>query len=221
MQQLIEEKGITNLYHFTNVDNLDSIFKYGLVPRSNLRDRKISFNYNDEYRYDGCSNALCMSIEFPNYKMFYSLRMNNLDYKWAVLALEPTILLQFRCAYCWTNAADLSVSSIPIEQRMGKEAFLELFADRNGYPKRESLNIPESYPTNPQAEVLVFGTIPVNYVKNVYFQTDPITQLYQKMMPNTFSFKTDNSKFEWRRDYASWRDEVCSNGKTASFHGVF
>ncbi len=39
-----------------------------------------------------------------------------------------------------------------------------------GYPKREDLHINDWYPTNPQAEVLVFGTISTDYISAVYFE---------------------------------------------------
>lgn len=221
MQQLIEEKGIRSLYRFTNVDNLDSIFKYGLISRSNLKEKNISFNYNDEYRYDGCSNAVCMSIEFPNYKMFYSLRRRHPDFNWAVLKIDANVLVEFHCAYSWTNAADAASCDIPIEERTGKEAFLKLFQDREGCPRRESLNIPESYPTNPQAEVLVFDTIPIRYINTVIFDKDTLTEKYRNLLPNIFLFSTDISMFKWRRDYSSWQCEASLNGNQTCFHSVF
>lgn len=221
MRNLIEEKGIRNLYHFTNVDNLKNIFKYGLVPRSNLRERNIPFNYNDADRHDGCLNSVSVSIEFPNYKMFYSLRCRHPDYNWAVLKIDATVLVDFYCAYSWTNAADADSYIIPVEERVGKEAFLELFQDREGYPRRESLNIPESYPTNPQAEVLVFETIPRSYINTVLFDKDILTEKYRNLLPDTFSFSTDISMFRWRKDYSSWQCEACLNGNQTCFHGIF
>lgn len=221
MRDLIKEKGIRNLYHFTNVNNLNSIYMNGLVPRSELTNRGISFNYNDEYRRDGFPDSVSMSIEFPNYKMFYSLRCRHPDYNWAVLKIDATVLVDFYCAYSWTNAADADSYSIPVKERVGKEAFLELFQDRAGYPRRESLNIPESYPTNPQAEVLVFETIPRDYINTVLFDKDILTEKYRNLLPNTFSFSTDISMFKWRKDYSSWQCEACSNGNQTCFHSIF
>ena len=205
MRQLLEKKGIKSLYHFTNATNLNNIFQYGLVTRSDLENISIPFAYNDEYRHDHCLNALSLSIEFPNYKMFYSLRCRHPDYNWAVLEIDANILVEFNCAYSWTNAADATISSIPVEERKGREAFLELFQDRTGYPRRERLNIPECYPTNPQAEVLVFSKIPTQYIKNVLFNDDTMTECYRSIMPDTFFFKTDSNKFEPRKDYLYWQ----------------
>lgn len=221
MQQLIEEKGIKSLYHFTNVDNLDSISRHGLIPRSNLTLGNIPFHYNDEYRYDGCLNAVCMSIEFPNYKMFYSLRRRHPDYNWAVLKIDANVLVEFNCAYSWTNAADAATSGTSIEERKGKDAFLELFQDREGYPRRTTLDIPKYYPTNPQAEVLVFDTIPIRYISTLIFDKDTLTEEYRNLLPDTFSFSTDSNMFKWRKDYRSWQCEACSNGNQTCFHGVF
>lgn len=204
MKKSILEKGINNLYHFTDVRNLENIFKYGVVPRSILDKRNIEHIYNDEHRFDKCKNAVCISIEFPNYKMFYKLRTDNKKRDWAVLEIDKGVLLDYDCAYCWLNAGDHSMYSCSIEERKGKAAFLELFKDRKGYPKRETTGVRSYYPTNPQAEVLVFGTISTKYIRNVLFENDNISNKYRKIISNATPFKSDASKFLPREDHMHW-----------------
>lgn len=71
MERILKQRQIDRLYHFTQAENLSNIFRYGLLPREILENEEIDSCFNDDYRFDNCLNAVCMSIEFPNYKMFY------------------------------------------------------------------------------------------------------------------------------------------------------
>lgn len=204
MEELLKQRQIDRLYHFTQAENLSNIFKYGLLPRNILEDSTIPSCFNDDYRYDNCLNAVCMSIKFPNYKMFYRLRQDNSDVDWAVLRLNAQILCDFPCAYCWTNAGNSTMYNTPLEERMGTNAFLELFEDRPNYPKREELNIADWYPTNPQAEVLVFGTIPIRYIENVYFENRQTLVKYKEIIPNYINTAINSSVFKYRNDWEFW-----------------
>ena len=149
-----------------------------------------------------------MSIEFPNYKMFFSLRDKNKDIKWAIIKINSRLLSDIECAFCWTNAADKSVSSIPIRQRIGKDAFLKMFEEREGYPSRKVLGIPKNYPTNPQAEVLVLDTVSVEYIDEIIFSNKiemEILEKINKIKPDNISVKKDESKFFPRRDHKHWK----------------
>ena len=133
--------------------------------------------------------------------MFYKLRKDYEDRDWAVFEIDKGILLDYDCAYCWLNAGDHSMYSCSIEERKGKAAFLELFKDRKGYPKRETTGVRSYYPTNPQAEVLVFGTISTKYIRNVLFENDNISNKYRKIISNATPFKSDASKFRYFKWY--------------------
>lgn len=206
MDKILEQKRIDTLYHFTRAENLENIFRYGIVPRAVLDRRRINSYYNDEYRYDDCLDAVCTSIEFPNYKMFYKLRLENPETDWAVLKLDANILCDFECAYCWTNAGDASIYTVPIEERMGVDAFLELFDDREGYPKRENLHINDWYPTNPQAEVLVFGTISIDYINAVCFKNHEDMKSYLDVIPIDISARVNSKVFCPRDDWQAWKN---------------
>lgn len=201
MQKILLERNIKYLMHFTREENLDSILQYGLLPRNQLEPKECIVN--DMYRYDGCEDAVCTSIEFPNYKMFYSLRTENPLTNWVVLAIDSNVLLDFPCAFCETNAGSSDIYQVPIEKRMGRRAFLEMFKDISYGRKREDLKIPDYYPTNPQAEVLVFGTIPVAYIKNVFF--DNSESLGNHYFPSHINGVVNGSYFFPRHDYRKWQ----------------
>lgn len=205
MQQIIESRRIDCLYHFTQAKNLKGILTYGLLPKDNLDSLGIPYCHNDDYRFDNCTDAVCCSLEFPNYKMFYSLRMNYPDIDWVVLKLDARILYELKCAFCWTNAGDSSMYSVPIEQRMGKQAFANLFTNRPGYPPRETLGIPDYYPTNPQAEILVFDTIPIDYIQYIYFQDSATYDKYFDIIPPIFDATWQSDIFCPRKDWEFWK----------------
>lgn len=204
MESILMERQIDRLYHFTQVENLPSILEFGLLPRSVLEDSGIHSEYNDKYRYDDCPDAVCMSLEHPNYKMFYSLRRNNPSQNWVVMLLNISILLDYRCAYCSTNAGDSSMYCIPIKERMGKEAFIKLFNEDPFQPTRAQMGIPSYYPTNPQAEVLVFDRIPSSYIEAVYFEKVDIFRKYGTMIPSGIESRVDSKVFSYRSDWSFW-----------------
>lgn len=47
MEELLRERQIDTLYHFTRAENLANIFRFGLVPRKYLDENNISSRYND------------------------------------------------------------------------------------------------------------------------------------------------------------------------------
>ena len=213
MKTILKERRIKRLFHFTQATNLSNIIKNGLLPRNELKKYGIRSDINDEYRYDECLDAICTSIEFPNYKMFYKLRKENPDNDWAVIELDAQVLCDFQCAYCWTNAGDAVMYTTPVEQRRSKGVFLDLFEDIPDYlkigrhqdcPRREELHIPDRYPTNPQAEVLVFGVIPIEYIRAVYFENIRLMKKYIDDIPNDINVECNREFFNCRRDYKFW-----------------
>ncbi|RYH22976.1 MAG: DUF4433 domain-containing protein, partial [Alcaligenaceae bacterium] len=144
------DRNIDRLFHFTRAENVPGILANGLLPPSHILRRALQSTSNDANRYDGL-DATCLTIEWPNYKMFYPLRCNALlGTNWAVLQIKHVVLWEKRCCFSVTNAADGSVSGIPVAQRSGLAAFQALFQDYGG-KTRVDLGIPDHFPTNPQA----------------------------------------------------------------------
>lgn len=204
MQQVLIDRQIEWLFHFTRAENLPNILRYGLLPRSALERDNIEFAFNDNYRYDNCTNAVCTSIEFPNYKMFYPLRMANLDVDWAVLLLDAKIICDFECAFCTTNAGSASIYQIDIERRKRKRAFLKLFDELPYGPTREEMRLEDYYPTDPQAEVLVFNTIPTSYIKKVFFNNSRVFDSYKDLFLGSKLAQVKAEVFRYRKDWTYW-----------------
>lgn len=202
----VQRRNIGRIVHFTKVENLPSILSNGLLSRDSLGSKNIQYQCNDEVRADYQTDASCMSICFPNYKMFYTYKTNEKDQKWAVLSFQPRLLWEKECAFCYQNAASSEISSISINNRKQPSAFLEMFSDFDQFPDRSKLGVPLNYPTNPQAEVLVFGDIDISYLQAVNFFDYATYSKYVTIKPDSVIFNINTEVFYGRSDYKHWQE---------------
>lgn len=209
IQNISQERGIENLIHFTHIENLNSILSDGLIPRTTLeRDRK-SFSSNDDLRLDGYQSSISLSVSFPNYGMFYKYRSrsNEKTVDWVVLELDPSILWKLESAFCYKNAASGEMTKISVNERKQPEYLHKMFDD-NGQ-NRQDLNLYDNNPTDPQAEVLCFGSISPEYIKGVHFYSELDKDRW--ILKNGEHAKSFNDKFYFgdyyftpRADYSFW-----------------
>jgi hypothetical protein len=203
IKEFASERGIKYLMHFTRATNLDSILQRGLI----LRDRLIAEGYNefnDMHRYDGTS-AICMSIDFPNYKMFWGLRKDNPNVEWIILVIAPEVMWTFNCAFCATNAATTAVANTALTQRCTLEGLRAMYADWED-KSRSLLNIPSNYPTNPQSEILILEGIPSSLIMGVFVQNEDMKKKLKSKYPN-LEVKVNEGYFSYRSDFAHWKKE--------------
>ena len=227
LQQICTERHIRTLIHFTRIENLSSILQQGLLGRSFLEKRGQPFEWNDEQRLDAHKEAVCLSISFPNYQMFFSVRERKKkaneanDSQWIVLLLDANILWELDCAFFQENAASNPADGITpsLEQRKTSSAltgmFVEDYVNRQGSRvSRQVLQISNNYPTNPQAEVLVFDSIPTRYIKIVHFRNATILHEWRSINSETYSQMLTSSSYYFnpRHDWAAWqRDNLDSD----------
>lgn len=213
IQQICHERGIKTLVHFTRVENLSSILQNGLLSCKALEileeTRGQQFLSNDQDRIDGHKEAICLSVSFPNYQMFYKYRLKIGDEHWGVLLLNAKILWELECAFCQRNAAHKTVTSIPLEERKKPEALKGIFKDFYNI-KHQDLQIPNNYPTYPQAEILVFNQIPVRYINAVHFRGSTVLKEWQDENSGIYSVTpvklvANRKYFKPRPDYEVWR----------------
>lgn len=200
IESIIKERNITSLYHFTQIENLESILIHGLIPVNDLDRSNKYYKYNDALRLDNHKNAICVSISFPNYKMFFKYRKYDFD-NWCVLELDPSILYKKDCLFCLQNAASKDETKIEDKYKKGGVALDRLFYDE---VYRKNLNLEPQFTTNPQAEVLVLDTIEPNYIKSINFYTDKPKFNIAKY--KNYNFYQDKELFTYRYDYAQWQD---------------
>lgn len=203
LKEFVLGRKIDYLVHFTRVENLRSILSRGLRTRENIITNGIDSVFNDEHRLDGQEDSISCSIAFPNYKMFYRLQAENPHAEWVVLLLDPSLLWEKDCAFSVTNAASSGVSRIPIDERKGVKALNPLFNNIDGKTPRRLLGIPEKYPTDPQAEVLVLEDIGVKYIEAVVTKTIELESSLSTEFPGS-NFLSNSFMFSPRKDYEYW-----------------
>lgn len=213
-QQIAEfckSRNITEICHFTRIENLKGILSEGLLPRATLESRpaaKLPI-FTDELRLDRQRNASCLSISFPNYKMFWQKRkLSGDDNLWVVVLYDYSAITRHNCAFTTQNAAANIHSDLA--SRNTVDHLAELFGDF-GTIRRNDLRIPANYPTNPQAEVLAFEMIPAKYVKKVIFFSQIRAEKWlgesHLIYPlNRYSY--NGGMFTYRMDFAFWKKEM-------------
>ena len=167
----LESRNVQFLVHFTPSSNLPSILSHGIMPRSVLSDKGIHADTPDELRYDFRMDYSSFSIAFPNYRVFYSKRMNT-PFTYVVLIIDPQLILDLpliSISYLPDNAASGLIRNV--EQYTGFEAVKALFPETVQIGKssftREQLSLPDHFTTNPQAEVFIRSTIEPKYIRSI------------------------------------------------------
>lgn len=211
IKEFVEARKIDSLFHFTNAANLSSILENGLLGRESLLDRDIDSLVNDKYRHDHVPDAICTSISFPNYKMFYQLQLLDEKADWAVIQLDPKILWEKPCAFCYSNAASTEVSRLSLDSRLGLGGLKSMFAEVSAGVPRGELAIPQNYTTDPQAEVLVLAPIGPEYILSINFNSkekiNDLPGIISAIKPFFGRHKFFHTKqlFTYRHDYKHWQ----------------
>jgi hypothetical protein len=164
IEQIVVQREIKQLVHFTRIENLESIMQHGIVPIADAAEKQIAPAVNDQARFDGRTNASCLSITFPNYLMFFKYRQENPDVNWIVLGVDPSVLWLKNCAFCRYNAADARISTQLLEALQTPASLSGMFDEIEGLAPRQEHRLKTSDTTDVQAEVLVFDVIEPQYI---------------------------------------------------------
>jgi hypothetical protein len=206
IRSFCERRRIRKLVHFTRSDNLKGILSEGLLPRSVLESRPGRVIFNDQLRTDGHRDAVCLSVSFPNFRMFFKLRQQTQGTTWVVLVIRPEILWELDCAFCWVNAACSTMSRLPLPTLKTPPSLSKMFAEACELSKTEraTCHIPDDYPTNPQAEVLVFSPVPLPYITGVCFETEDDLAKHPLPSSTSVKYEAQTALFRERSDWPLW-----------------
>lgn len=131
----------------------------GLVSVSELRDEALPFIASDPERRDGRLDGVSLSVSFPNWRMFYHKRLNSdAPTHWVVLSISPSVLWTHRIEFYTYNAASEEMIDSDRSTRIRSAAFRELFSGEHRTTEK-GCPLPKRFPTQNQAEVLVFDPI--------------------------------------------------------------
>ncbi len=185
------EKRNIDLFHFSQVENLSSIIKNGLLSVYQLRQKGIQFLYNDSERNDNKANSICCSIGFPNIRLLRAyLGRKLLRVKYIIFELDQQILWDKKCFVCSKNAATNYGNNI--EELNNMTVFSSLFENKDS-----------KYTINSQAEVLVRECIETNYIKCIHVYSEEEYNIYSKLYPD-FRFSISPELFRYRKVIKDW-----------------
>lgn len=211
IERLIAKRDIKYLTHFTRIENLPSILQKGLMPRKQLLLQGIRPEVNDWNRLDN-TDAVCLSVSFPNYKLFYRFRVKRPETKWAVILLDPIILDRCSCSFACRNAASNEMKDRSPEEAFSIEALYEMFAEIRNGNIRYQMKLDSYETTDPQAEVLVHEVIEPRYIKKIIVQESEQLTPIRDLLPNSaFQKITTENKLRYyskqRQEYRSFFDK--------------
>ena len=205
IEAFIEVHEIRHLVHFTRIENLTSIMEHGIVSRAELPPGFVS---NDSSRFDEFLEASCLTVGYPNWSMFYKYRCQYADSNWAVLTVSPDALTTLPCLFHASNAASgqfRDKSAHALETRMGLCGLQAMFYDEPpGIRNGRSLD--SCWTTDPQAEILIFETIPVDSITSVTLlrpDDDAVAKVAE--LDPAMPCSIGGWLFKPRRDYQFWQ----------------
>lgn len=168
IRRFVADKQVPYLVHFTDILNLTSIMRHGILSVEDLKQRNIPFRSNDDMRLDGHESAISLSIAHPNEILFYRWRQLAPQRRWVVLLVEPSVLWEKEVKFCGYNAADHRERKVGRWAHQGLASRRLMFADQPGLPSRKEQMLRDYDPTNVQAEALVFDSIPPEYIVGAF-----------------------------------------------------
>lgn len=215
--EIVNQKNITNILHFTHIKNLVSILSGGLKSIHDLKNEEISYLATDSQRLDEIYQGVCCSMAYPNIWMLNNkvgLELKN----YAVLEIsENTLFLQHFAAFPGNSArADLKKDAEERpENYVGSDGLKRMFL--NNSLRNEQL-VSKYVPTDLQSEIIFFGNIMADRIRKIHFP-GPRIELFQDIynkIDEDFPhlniefdcshnyFCKPNSKFDGRRFSLSW-----------------
>jgi hypothetical protein len=186
---LCKKRNIQYLYHFTAIDNLDSIMAHGLLSINRLKSSNIFYDFNDTIRLDNHLDYISCSVEFPNGILLNNFK-KRFNKKYVLLKINIDVL-NYKDVLCSQyNAATYYGNYI-----QGVTEFYKLYDG-------ERYNLPDSLPTNEQAEILVDGQIEPQYIEQVIFETNEDERLYK----DKYNTAVNHRLFQYRDRYIRYSE---------------
>lgn len=199
----LRTRRITELVHFTNMDNLESIFiNFGIYSIKKLRDENIKYLNNDTKRLDGLYEYICCSITKVNHYYFHNCLEKSSFNDFCIIKINPRIIYKTETLYAVTNAA--KESNNPELRYTGKtyNDFCKLFQNNiniDGNYKKRPPNIADNITTDDQAEVLIHDSIHYYDIKEIVVKDERTRNKCERILEahkiNWISLTIDESLF--------------------------
>jgi hypothetical protein len=188
----VAQQGITEVLHFTtNKGGLGIIAAGAILSRDRLPSQKhlehiYTPNCRDRSKDAAWTDYVSLSISRVNGHMFgYSERWHSTeDLWWMIFSLDPSVLADPGVYFVTTNNTYTNC----LRRGTGVEALSALFADSVEWGWRGSripryASMPDAWPTDPQAEVLYPGQVPVDKVRTIYVREEEHADTVRSWFP--------------------------------------
>ena len=179
---ILTARGVTRLCHFTKFQSLTHIISSpdGILASSSIRqDVK---NVIDTARYDGELDYVCCSVQYPNSWFLNDAMQRNHDkiFKdWVVTYINLSILNSRRGKFSPCNASRDFGRHIDEDMDNIGSIFL---TDVSTWKYSRSPNMLASCPTNGQAEILIKGNIPRDYIIGIAVGNEDVAERVYAML---------------------------------------
>jgi hypothetical protein len=166
---IIKQRKISKLIHFTSESNIETIRKKGILPRQMLLDEKMGFDSNDPNRLDQHLDSVCLSVQTPNTYLLEEFCRRYPEKNYKIVEINPDILTQVNQKSETMKVLFFDYSAASKYANKSEDDFDIMF--KNEIRKHRVLNnrdnLEENIPTSSQAEILYFGVIPPNSILNI------------------------------------------------------
>jgi len=167
--RFLDARDISSLFHFTSIQNLESIAAYGFLGRESLKARDLNFVPSDQIRFEPILDGVCFSLSRPNFYMAARKRLSGHEMVLLELQGLSELLTNFNFIASPGNFGSSvlkrKIESWP-EEFIGGTGLMNLFKNQG---VREKYSVPRFEPTDPQAELILLENIPWRFVKKIYF----------------------------------------------------
>ncbi len=191
VRQKAHNRGTQSLYHFTSIENLMSIMERGYIySREKVDELKLVddgyftadyVDHMDEERFDGLRNYVNLSLSRPNWYLLnkYQKRPELSHLDWCILCVEISPMFDDSTLFSVCNAASSTAKRYGVCG--GAAGFEKMFMQEVVTPRKiyTRHNLPESFTTDIQAEVLVKDSIATKYIKTAFLPRQSKLNQYQ------------------------------------------
>ena len=174
IKRFLEERGIEYLVHFTDMANISSIKRNGLLSRAFLQRRGMGFRFNDNVRLDDSLDYISLSITNHNKDVYQSFVKKGSIQRGAFIYIDASILYKESNdrLYCVTNAASAKCPKgrtlSDLEQMFDDVVYFKA----NGIEQQKvRYDKADNEPTHEQAEILYQGSIDPKYIIRIEYSS--------------------------------------------------
>ena len=210
----LNRRKIKNLYHFTHIENLESIFKFGFKPKAVLATESIGFVETDSERYDGITQSISFSLEYPN-EWLLRHKIRQFGFNFVLLQLPASLLLTHPFLAFPGNAAGGAFREHRLEnptEYIGLRGIQNMFLSPH---VRNLNNLESNQPTDIQAEILILKDIAPSNILRIHIPSNISKSInFPMLFPNpeyhldcdcAFFSPYQHKPYDQRRFHAGWR----------------